>query len=118
MKSEDDEDQHQGRQVREGPHQVVLLRTLTDITFLHVYMNRRIKRLQVTTHPGRLPASTESTGRSSYHEEEWRAHVSEELRSVGGDGVDSSAPGQGVEPRLADHIQVGGDVVGGVLTAT
>lgn len=58
------------------------------------------------------------TASSSYHEEEWRAHVSEELRSVGGDRVDSSAPGQRVEPRLADHIQVGGDVVGGVLTAT
>lgn len=56
--------------------------------------------------------------KSCYHEEERGAHGAEELGSVGGDRVDSTAPGQRVEPRLADHIQVGGDVHGSVLTAT
>lgn len=53
----------------------------------------------------------------NYHEEERRPHGAEELRSVGGDRVDSTAPGQRVEPRLADHIQVGGDVHCSVLPA-
>lgn len=37
MKSEDDEDQHQGGQVREGPHQVVFLRALTDTHHISTY---------------------------------------------------------------------------------
>lgn len=61
----------------------------------------------------RLPVSPEG----SHHEEERGAHGAEELGSVGGDGLDSSAPGQRVEPRLADHIQVSGDVHCCVLAA-
>lgn len=52
----------------------------------------------------------------SYHEEEGGAHGAEQLGGVGGDRVDASAPGQGVKPRLTDHIQVGGDVYSFVLT--
>lgn len=55
---------------------------------------------------------------SRYHDEERGAHGAEELGGVGGDRVDAAAPGQRVEPRLADHVQVGGDVGGGVLPET
>lgn len=50
-------------------------------------------------------------GRSlAHHEEERPLQVLEDVHGVGGDRVDPRAPGQGVEPRLADHIQVRGDV--------
>lgn len=52
-----------------------------------------------------------------YHDEERSCHGAEELGSVGGDGVDAAAPGQWVEPRLAHHVQVGGDVGRRVLPA-
>lgn len=53
----------------------------------------------------------------SYHEEEGGAHGAEQLGGVGGDCVDTSAPGQRVKPRLADYVQVGGDVCSFILTA-
>lgn len=52
-----------------------------------------------------------------YHDEERSCHGAEELGRVGGDGVDAAAPGQRVEPRLAHHIQVGGDIGRCVLPA-
>lgn len=52
-----------------------------------------------------------------YHDEERSCHGAEELGSVGGDRVDAAAPGQRVEPRLAHHVQVGGDVGRRVLPA-
>lgn len=52
-----------------------------------------------------------------YHDEERSCHGAEELGSVGGDRVDAAAPGQRVEPRLAHHVQVGGDVGRSVLPA-
>lgn len=52
-----------------------------------------------------------------YHDEERSGHGAEELGSVGGDRVGAAAPGQRVEPRLAHHVQVGGDVGCRVLPA-
>lgn len=46
----------------------------------------------------------------AHHQEEGLAHPGQDVDGVGGDRLSSSAPGQGVEPRLADHIQVGADV--------
>lgn len=61
---------------------------------------------------------TNNNTQRRYHDEERGAHGAEELGGVGGDRVDAAAPGQRVEPRLADHVQVGGDVGGGVLPVT
>jgi len=46
----------------------------------------------------------------AHHEEEWLVDAGQDVDGVGGYGLSSSTPGQSVEPRLADHIQVGADV--------
>lgn len=73
------------------------------------YCTRKVKVL----------SNTQKTFKTSlsYHEEKRGHHGTEELRSIGGDRVDSVTPGQRVEPQLADHIQVGGDVHCSVVTA-
>lgn len=54
---------------------------------------------------------------STHHEEKWLVDVGQDVDGVGGYGLSSSAPGQSVQPRLADHIQVRTDVLRLVLTA-
>jgi hypothetical protein len=52
----------------------------------------------------------------SHHEEKGSGEFVEELWGIGGDRLSPGAPGQRVEPRLADHIQVGADVSRRILT--
>lgn len=47
---------------------------------------------------------------SAHHEEERLVDVGQDVDGVGGYGLSSGTPGQSVEPRLADHIQVSTDV--------
>lgn len=44
------------------------------------------------------------------HEEEWLVDVGQDVDGVGGDRMRSGTPGQSVEPRLADHVEVSADV--------
>lgn len=46
----------------------------------------------------------------AHHEEEWLVHLGQDVDGVGGDRLSSGTPGQSVEPRLADDVQVGADV--------
>lgn len=83
----------------------------TTISLLRIKVNsRRDYSLQ---RRGRCPLFFYAL--QSYHEEERGADGAEQLWVVGGDGVDAAAPGQGVEPRLTDDVQVGADVHGRVL---
>lgn len=126
MKDEDDEDQHEGNQVGENPHQVVLVWTLRD------KQSQRLHNLQKTPDQiwlsavfnffqiklrGFVARINPSPRLQRYHEEEGRPQGAQQLGGVGGDRVDPGAPGQREEPRLAHHVQVRGDVHRGVLTA-
>lgn len=53
---------------------------------------------------------------SAHHEEKRLVDVGQNVDGVGGYGLSSSTPGQSVEPRLADHIQVSTDVHRLILT--
>lgn len=55
-----------------------------------------------------LPESR--AGFSPYHEEERSVDVLQGVYSIGGHRVHSDAPGQGEEPGLTDHVEVGGNV--------
>lgn len=54
---------------------------------------------------------------SAHHEEKRLVDVGQNVDGVGGYRLSSSTPGQSVEPRLADHIQVSTDVHRLVFTA-
>lgn len=121
VENEDDEDQHEGQQISENPHQVVLIWTLKDREkHDSVQVNKKLTNklnltITVSLLENQVRLNLSCNSESCYHEEERGSHGAEELGGVGGDRVDATTPGQRVEPRLADHIQVGGDVHGAVL---
>lgn len=47
---------------------------------------------------------------TAYHEEEGLAEILQRVDGISGHRVCPRAPRQGEEPRLIDHIEVGGDV--------
>lgn len=107
MEHENSSDDQGGHGIGQDPHRTIFLRSLEGGRQTHP---RSKVKLLVTV--DKCVAAE-----CAHHEEERLVDAGQDVDGVGGDGLSSSTPGQSVEPRLADHVQVSSDVHRLVLAA-